>query len=62
MPETCLECDRRATHGLVQTKHGQYLSLPVKAGPRWCKAHGIAEAKQRNAATRAGAAGGSPHA
>ena len=60
-PTLCLECPQRATHGLVQTKQGWYLSLPVKTGPRWCKAHGIAEAQHRNAAARE-QAGGAPHA
>ena len=52
-PSLCQDCGTlgmmtRATHGLVQTKRGWYLSLPVRTGARWCKAHGVAEAKRRN--------------
>lgn len=58
MPDTlpstpCLDCPQRATHGLVQTKTGRYLSLPVRTGARWCKAHGMVEARRRNTAAAA---------
>jgi hypothetical protein len=50
LPTRCRDCPQRATHGLVQTKRGWTLSLPVRTGARWCKAHGIAEATRRNLA------------
>ena len=46
----CLDCPSRATHGLLRTRHGLYLSARVPHGARWCKTHGIEAATRRNAA------------